>query len=104
MFHSLTCDQLYFLVRPRASFDGFIQGKGNLYKIFWISRDEELQKLSQSEAQALFEYLNGQVFGISMDDDDEEEYERQKAFNEAKAKELEARAAKKKGDGDEIGD
>jgi len=89
---------------PRTSFDGFIQGKGSLFKAFWISRDEDLARLSQSEAQALFGYLNEQVFGVSMDDDDEEEFERQKAFNEARAKELEVGDAKKEGDGDEIGD
>lgn len=84
---------------PHSTFDGFIRGKGGIYQNFWSSRQQDLQALSQSQVQALIDYFNEQVFGVTMDEFDEE-YERQKAFNEAKWREL---AAKREDDGDGSG-
>jgi len=92
--------QLYFLVLPQTNFGGFIKGKGALYTNFWNSRQEELGQLPQSDVQAITGYLNQQIFGVSMDDEEEKELERQKVFNEANRRELEARSTKEKaGDG-----
>jgi len=84
---------------PHSTFDGFIRGRGGIYQNFWTSRLQDLRALSQSQVQALSEYFNKQVFGVTMDEFDEE-YERQKVFDEAKLKEL---AAKRKDDGDGSG-
>lgn len=56
--------------------------------------------MSKQGYKELFEFLNQQIYGASMDDDEAEEHERQKAFNEAKSRELEARAAEEEGDED----
>ena len=81
---------------PHSTFDGFIRGKGGIYQNFWTSRQQDLQALSQSQVQALTEYFDEKVFGVTMDELDEE-YERQKAFDRAKLIEL---AAKREGDKD----
>ena len=87
---------------PRSDFEGFLKGKGALYVNFWYSQDEDLGQFSLPQREALFRYLNEQVFGVTLDDEDAE-YERQEAFNEAKQRELMARAAKEEDNGDKTG-
>lgn len=85
-----------------GNFDTFIKGKGSIYTKFWHARKEDLEDLPQSESDALHEYLYEQVFGMDREDD-EEEYERQRAFNEARLRGLQTKAARKGGNGGNSG-
>ena len=66
-------------------------GKGKLYRKFWDDRNVELHALSPKESQALDDYLNEQVLGLTVEEDGDEE-KRQDAFHEAKMKELKEKA------------